>query len=235
MSNSTNTKPLYDTLSIEESIKIMIDHSINQGITLPSDLVLSDAPDENQSITNFNLLSKTIAPASVASILYINNEILSSSPARRWWKIPLFSKCLYIAMFALILLVGISLLPIVNEANQSRSLLSSSGLVLLSNIIFICSASLLGVMFFLLKTISERIKAYTLSEIDVIEINSSIIIGLISGFIISELFQLSQSTIGDFVEIQKMTLALLGGFASDTIFTTLKGLITRLKTVLVPS
>ena len=234
MSTSTLMPSKDATMTIGDSIEVMIDYCIRHGIALPPNLELGDQLNKEQKVSNFNLLSKAITPATVASILYIDQEILADSEHRKWYKIPVFSKCLYIALLALVLLVGMSLLPNVNEANQSRSLLSSSGLVLLANIIFICSASLLGVMFFLLKTISEKIKTYTLSEIDVIEINSSIIIGLISGFIISELFQLSQSTIGDFVEIQKMTLALLGGFASDTIFTTLKGLITRLKSVLIP-
>ena len=121
------------------------------------------------------------------------------------------------------------LLPSVNEKNQAAGILASSGMTLLYNLLFICSASLLGVMFYLLKTISDKIKNYTLLPVDAIEVNSTIIIGLISGFIISELFNFDIDTIASSIEMQKMTLALLGGFSSDAIFSTLQAIVNKVK------
>ncbi|MFK7907338.1 MAG: hypothetical protein AB8B69_19540, partial [Chitinophagales bacterium] len=143
----------------------------------------------------------------------------------------IISKLLIIAAIALVLLITISLSPDVNAKNQAEGLLASQGLVLLYNLIFICSASLLGVMFYLLKTISDKIKNYTLLPVDAIEVNATIIIGIISGFIISELFTFTPEAMGGSVESQKMTLALLGGFSSDAMFSVLKGIVNKMKSV----
>lgn len=118
---------------------------------------------------------------------------------------------------------------IVNAKNLSEGILASEGLVLLYNLVFICSGSLLGVMFYLLKTISDKIKNYTLLPMDAIEVNATIIIGVISEFIISELFTFDADTLGGSIETQKMTLALLGGFASDAMFSVLKGMVNKMK------
>ena len=66
-----------------------------------------------------------------------------------------------------------------------------------------------------------------------IELNASILIGVISGFVISELFAYSLDNISSqYVEIRKMTLALLGGFSSDAIFSTLQGIVNKFKKLL---
>ena len=148
---------------------------------------------------------------------------------KKWYQVPVFTKCLVIAIFALILLMGVSLSPIVDEAHQAEGLLNSSGIPLLLNLLFICSASLLGVMFYLLKTISGKIKNYTLLPTDSLELNSTIIIGLISGFIIAELFSFTSTALTENIEINKMTLALLGGFSSDAIFSILQGIVNKVK------
>ena len=84
-------------------------------------------------------------------------------------------------------------------------------------------------MFYLLKTISDKIKNYTLLPVDSIEVNATIIIGVISGFIIAELFDFNENVMAGSIEAQKMTLALLGGFSSDAIFSVLKGIVNKTK------
>ena len=117
----------------------------------------------------------------------------------------------------------------VNTKNQEAGLLASHGWVLFYNLIFICSASLLGVMFYLLKTINDKIKDHTLLPVDEIEVNAVIIIGVISGFIIAELFKFDGNAFSASIKTQKMTLALLGGFSSDAIFSILKGIVNKTK------
>lgn len=215
---------------IEADIYTMMQFITKRGINLPTTIKLTNIDDDSVLITNYNTMIDTIKPATVQSINYINKQILNEEGEdRKWHQTPILAKCLLIAGLALIALIVISLSPQVNEQNQAAGLLTSSGKTLLFNLIFICSSSLLGVMFYLLKTISDKIKNYTLLPIDAIEINSAIIIGVISGFIISELFTFSTSSISTSIEMQKMTLALLGGFSSDAIFSILKGVITKAK------
>lgn len=204
--------------------------SVRRGISLPA--ILDNSSMANQ-LTIHNALSEAIKPATIQSIEYIDSMRMQPEDGKaKLFRIPIFTKCLIIAGLALVALIGISLLPTVNEENLSAGLLASSGTVLLANLIFVCSAALLGVMFYLLKTVSDKIKSYSLLPIDVIEINTTILIGLISGFIISELFSFNSSALGSDVELHKMTLALLGGFSSDAIFSVLQALVNKAKSFL---
>ena len=207
---------------LKADLNLMFKHAIECGKELPTNFTLS-GEDNATLIGNYNALRKVIQPATVESIRYINSQMLKKGPNSKWFEIPIFTNSVIIAGIALIVLIGISLSPIVNEANQARGLLESSGVTLLYNLIFICAASLLGVMFYLLKTFGDKIKNYTLVIADAVELNAKIIIGVISGFVISELFAFTLSDMSnEYIEIHKMTLALLGGFSSDAIFSILK-------------
>jgi len=220
----------YNTQSIKDDIGLMMNYAINSGKELPNSLSLSANLDDTTLVDNYNNMRKVILPATVESIRYINSQMILRGDKRKWYQIPIFTKCVVIAAIALVALILISLSPIVNETNQAKGLLEASGKTLLYNLIFICAASLLGVMFYLLKTFGDKIRNYTLIPANSIELNASIIIGVISGFVISELFSYSLDNISsEYVEISKMTLALLGGFSSDAIFSTLQGIVNRFK------
>jgi hypothetical protein len=101
----------------------------------------------------------------------------------------------------------------------------------LENLLVIFFASLLGVMFFVLKSIKDKIDTFTLVSVDIFSYNISIMIGIVSGFIISELFSFTSSIMGSSIEVHKMTLALLGGFASDAIFSILQNIVNKIKSL----
>lgn len=233
---SQNNKEIdygYDQKALQSELDIMITYALQQGKPLPESIVKATGlATPAEQITAFNDMITAIAPATAGSIEYINTEILDMDHKKPWYKVPLFSRGIFISSIALAILIAVSLLPEVNAANQSNGLLGSSGTTLLVNLIFVCSASLLGVMFFLLKSISEKIKNYTLLPVDSVELNATVLIGLISGFIIAELFTFNTTDFaGGTIEIQKMTLALLGGFSSDAIFSILKGVVNKAKAV----
>jgi hypothetical protein len=222
---------------LDNGISEMLAFALNKGIQLPANLAQANGvqlSDESSLIATYNSFSTAIAPATLESIKYIDSRILSGGTAPKWFMIPIFTKCITIAIIALIALISVSLLPEVNQANQLKGVLESSGLVLLYNLIFVCSAALLGVMFYLLKTVTDKIKDHSLTPIDGIEVNAHIIIGVISGFIIAELFNFNIDTLSQYVEIRKMTLALLGGFSADAIFSVLKGIINKTKAFFLP-
>ena len=228
--NSPVLDSKYDVSAIKDDIGLMLNYAVKTGRALPNSLSLTNPADDSTMIDTYNNLQKVIQPATVESIKYINSQMIMEGKIKKWYQIPIFTKCVVIAAIALIALIVISLSPIVNEANQAKGLLESNGWTLLYNLIFICAASLLGVMFYLLKTFGDKIRNYTLIPANAIELNASIIIGVISGFVISELFTYTIDSIGSQnVEIHKMTLALLGGFSSDAIFSTLQGIVNKFK------
>ncbi|PHI20492.1 hypothetical protein CEQ90_06995 [Lewinellaceae bacterium SD302] len=228
--SKSNSTPLEKTpVTLEAGITEMTGFAVRRGISLPVQPTATQG--DNAQINYYNTLLETIKPATVQSIRYINSKVVDYERGKAiWYRVPIFNKCIAIALIALIVLIGVSLSPTVNEQNMSKGLLNSSGVILLANLIFVCSAALLGVMFYLLKQISDKIKNYSLLPIDAIEINTTILIGVISGFIIAELFTFDTSTLSSSVELHKMTLALLGGFSSDAIFTVLQSIVNKAKT-----
>ena len=234
-STDSSSQPSNQEL-IQADIECMLHFMTNRGIKIPTTLNIKDTADEAVTIANYNTLIEAVQPTTVQSIRYINNHILNrQGEDQKWHATPIIAKSLIIAGLALVSLIIISLSSKVNAKNMAEGLLASEGIVLLYNLIFICSASLLGVMFYLLKTLSDKIKNYTLLPADALEVNTTIIIGVISGFIVSELFTFNTAALGPSVEMQKMTLALVGGFSSDAIFSILKGAVSKAKTVFATS
>ena len=230
-----NKTQIINQRSISEDIGTMLSYAIQQGLKLPSSIkTLNVEPGSNEEVSYYNDLCDVIAPATITSINYINNSILENGHAKRWFQIPIISRSMIIAVIALIAFIVVSLSPDVNVENQANGLLASSGKTLLLNLVFICSASLLGVMFFILKNLNTKIRNYSLLPTDSLEITSSILVGIISGFVISELFSFVSTGISDQIEIQKMTLALLGGFSSDAIFSVLQGIVGKAKAFFTP-
>lgn len=226
----STAKVTSNTERIHQDISTMIHFSTQRGINIPSSITLIESTDDATLLANYNTMVNAIQPTTVQSIRFVNTQILKTNGKKnKWHQTPIVAKCLIIATLALFCLIGVSLFPEVNSKNQAAGLLASEGLVLLYNLLFICSASLLGVMFYLLKTISDKIKNYTLLPVDAIEVNATILIGVISGFIVSELFHFNSSAVGSSIETQKMTLALLGGFSSDAMFSVLKGIVNKMK------
>ena len=123
----------------------------------------------------------------------------------------------------------------VNNDSLDQGVLGNNGFPLLINFIYLASISGMGVLFFLLKNISISVKNGTLIPEDSIEYSTQIILGIISGIIMSEIISTGSIGAESVTLLNKGGLALLGGFSSDAIFSILKGLIDRLKNLFVPA
>jgi len=214
---------------LKDDYDLMLDFAIKRGIRLPKIVIDNSNLDNNEIVDNYNELVEAVKPATVESIAFTNENIFNNDFGRKWYQIATYKKSLVIALLALISIMGVSLSEKVNEELLSKSLLESSGTDLLLILIFICSSALLGVMFYSLKTINNKIKSYTITQADVLELDSKILIGVISGFLLSEAFSGFFGSVGDFTEITKMTLAILGGFSSDALFSILEGILRKIK------
>jgi hypothetical protein len=216
-------------------IQIILIYVINRGIKIPDSISNVSLSNDSQHadpailLADYNALVTAILPATPESIKYIGKEFTGNIAEVTSWKIPVVKKYIALSLFALAGIIGFSLLPDVTAANQEKGILSLTGMVLLENLFVIFFASLLGVMFYILKSIKDKVDNFTLTQVDVFSFNISIMIGVVSGFIISELFTLSQMLPGSSVEVNKMTLALLGGFSSDAIFSILQGAVNKIK------
>ncbi len=223
------TKSPIDKIKVDYNL--MLDYAFKKGIRLPKQIVLDNSNLKNDEIvSNYNDLVETIAPATVESITFSKDHIFNENKKRL--QLPVYQKSLIIALIALLTVIGVGLSEMVNEESLSESILECSGLELFLVLTFVCSNALLGVMFYVLKSLNDKIRACTITKLDVIELNSKILIGIISGFLFSEVFSSITSGVNDYVEVTKMTLAILGGFSADTLFTILKSLLKKISDVL---
>lgn len=235
--NHPDENNLNAEMVLANEIKIILDYMYDKGIKLPESLS-PQALSENTEplnptllVSDYNLLISAILPCTPESIKFISAEFEGPISDLKSWKIPIVKRYILLSILALIGLVGFSLLPNVTAENQEKGLLALSGLPLLENLLVIFFASLLGVMFFVLKSIKDKMDTFTLVSVDIFSYNISIMIGIVSGFIISELFSFTSSIMGSSIEVHKMTLALLGGFASDAIFSILQNIVNKIKTL----
>lgn len=216
------------SIHLNVAIHTMNNYILRKGMVLPEEEERSiEEMSNKEKRAKFNQLSNIIKPATWESIHYINHRILPAGENNRWYEMPILSKCFLISIAALTTLIGISLSEKINDATQNESMHSLAGMELFVILIFNCSAALLGVMFYLLKSMNDKISNYTLLPIDELELNNRIILGLIAGFVISQLFNLP-TDIND-IKLKKMTIAFLGGYYADTIFQFLNGIIERIK------
>ena len=75
----------------------------------------------------------------------------------------------------------------------------------------------------------------TLVPEETINYVAQILLGIMSGLIISEMIVLYSDNPNDINLFNKSVLALIGGFSADAIFSILEGLILRLKNIFVPT
>lgn len=217
--------------NLKDDYNLMVDYAIKKGIRLPKQIALDNSKLTNDElVSNYNDLVETIAPATVESIAFFRDHIFKG--ARNWFQVPIYQKSLILALIALLTVIGVGLSERVNKESLSESILECSGLELLLVLTFICSSALLGVMFYILKTLNDKIKACTMTKIDELELNSQILVGIISGFLFSEVFSGVTEGASNYVQVTKMSIAILGGFSSDTLFSILKSLLKKISSVL---
>jgi hypothetical protein len=218
-------------------IQMILDFVYSKGIKVPETISSQSITNDTQNInsaelvSDYNSLVTAILPTTPESIKFIGKEFVGNIESLKAWKIPVAKKYIALSIIALLGLIGFSLMPNVTADNQAKGILALNGLPLLENLGVIFFASLLGVMFYVLKTIKDKIDNFTLVEVDIFSFNISIMIGVVAGFIISELFTFSSTILGSSIEVHKMTLALLGGFASDAIFSALQNIVDKLKSL----
>ena len=240
-----NSKPLIGTSpgisqqvieELSEEINNMLSYAVYNGIIINTDvnsLVQNSTVDD--LINAHNLLCKNIAPATPKSISFIKDTIKNGSRKSFINKLPGIRNLLLLAFAFLVLFIGSGMSKHVDNNSLDQGILGNNGFPLLINFIYLASISGMGVLFFMLKNISISVKNGTLIPEDSIEYSTQIILGIISGIIMSEI--ISTGTIGaeSVTLLSKGGLALLGGFSSDAIFSILKGLIDKLKNLFIPS
>lgn len=222
------SKKVIDELSTE--INNMLSFASYNGIIINTEinsLIQNSSVDD--LINAHNLLAKNIAPATPKSIAYSKKLYEKEKDKSFLSKLPLVRNLIFLALFFLLTFIISGLSPLVNNDSLDEGVLSNHGTSLLVNLGFLASVSGLGVVFYLLKSVSTSVKQGTLVPEDTIYYIALIILGLISGLMSSEVLSLYTDNPDKINLINKSVLALIGGFSSDGIFTILQGIITKMK------
>lgn len=222
-------------LSRKTSIEIetMVSYILNKGKEIPVAICeLLPSQKVEDLIQIHNELSKIIAPSSPETISYVRKPAESRKKRYIFSHIPLVRHFIVIAICAIISLVVSGLSAEVNTETLSKGILNNAGLPLLKNLIFLCSAAGIGTVFFLLSKLTKEVKDATLSRDDTTYYWAMLIMGMLSGLILSEIIVLSHSGLEEqSIEMNRLLFALIGGFSSEVVYgilQTIMGKIQRL-------
>ncbi|SEB50219.1 hypothetical protein SAMN04489761_1078 [Tenacibaculum sp. MAR_2009_124] len=213
-------------------INHMLSYAIYNGVIINTEV---NSLIQNSSVDNLinahNILVKNIAPVTPKSIEYAKRIRDNQKGKPIFNKIPLVRNLVILAIVFLVIFITTGLSPQVNNISLNKGIMNNSGISLLLNLTFLSTVSGLGVLFFLLKKISEAIKNTTLVEEEFVSYTAQILIGIIAGLIMSEIISFYSSDEKSITLFSKSILALIGGFSSDAIFSIIHGIINRIKSI----
>mgnify|MGYP005819232099 CR=1 FL=1 len=243
MENKTQTTTTPVT-GISEEVKTGINEDVNNMLSFAIHNGLAINPDVNTLVQNssiddlfgaYNLLCKNVAPATPKSIKYTRKIYDSRDKKSIFQKLPLVRNLVILALLFLAAFIGTSLSTSVSNDSLDLGIMNNSGKDLLLNLIYLASVSGLGVIFYLLKTVSTSVKNGTLIPEDAIYYMALIVLGVIAGLIMSEIISLYVTGPNSVDLMNKSLLALIGGFSSDAIFSILQSIIEKIKSIFVIS
>lgn len=228
------SKEVIEELSRE--INNMLSFAVYNGIIVNTEVnTLIQNSSIDDLINAHNLLCKNVAPATPKSIRFSKKLHQDGSHKSVFNKLPLLRNLILLAVFFLVAFIITAMSKDVNNNSLDKGLMENSGLPLLLNIIYLGAVAGLGVLFFLLKDVSNSLKKGTLIPENTISYVSQIILGIISGLIISEIISFYTTDPQQINLFNKSILALVGGFSSDAIFSILQGIINRIKAIFITS
>lgn len=221
---------------MSKEINEMLSFAVYNGTIINTDVVnlIQNCSVENL-VDAHNMLCKNIAPATPKSIAYTKKIREDRSGKSLFSKLPLVRNLIVLSLIFLAIFVVTGSSGQVNDVSLDKGVMHNQGWPLVLNLAYLSSVAGLGVLFYMLKNVSGSVKSGTLVPEDTIYYIALIVLGVISGLIMSEILNFYTKDPETISLFNKSVLALIGGFSSDAIFTVLQGLIDRLKAIFVPS
>ena len=216
-----------------KQVLMMSDYALANGVKIPENVkkCLIDFESKDELLDAHMVLSELIAPTTPKSLEY-NVSIKDESKTGFWRHIspyPIIRELFVATLIAAMIFMATGLTEDVNSVNLSHGLLESSGLPLLYNSLFIASAAALGSCFSLLTEALSKIKSVSLNSGDKPYFRATLMLGIISGLLLSEVVVTKDTTIESAISLNRMILALMGGFSSELVYKTMQALMEKLK------
>jgi hypothetical protein len=180
-------------------------------------------------------LARAIAPATPEAVCLIAQDREKHPLWSEFGPLPLVRQMLGVALFSLVVLLGVSASTVINTQNMSRSLLELAGYPLLMVETFLVSAASLGGCFANLQRINIVVSNGTYNPRTQSTYWTRWVMGVISGIVLSQLVYdfflvhlTDERAQGLTAAIEQPLLALLGGYAVDFVHGILKRAINTL-------
>lgn len=232
--NETISTQVIDELTNE--INNMLSYAIYNGIIINTNInALIESKNVENLISAHNLLVKNVSPATPKSIEFTKQLRDNESGKSIFNRLPLVRNLIFLSLFFLTMFILTGISPDVNNNSLDEGVLNNNGWSLLLNIGFLASISGLGVLFFLLKKVSDSIKDSTLVSEETISYVAQIILGIIAGILMSEIISFYSKDPNSINLFNKSAMALIGGFSSDALFSILQNIIDRVKAIFIGS
>lgn len=219
---------------MDEDIELLLRYALDTGKSIPDEVgqLLSEAGFENSFLAH-KLICESLAPATPETVKYILKY--QKKKTIFFSNIPLVRNFIFVAIVAIAGLITSGLFPEVNHDTLSRGILNNNGIPLLINLIFLCSAAGIGAIFFILSQITKEVKNATLSTDDGTYYWTMLIMGMLSGLIMSEMIVLNQELDNQSVEMNRLLFALLGGFSSEIVFSIMQKIMEKVRDIIAGS
>jgi branched-subunit amino acid transport protein len=221
---------------LSHEINNMLSYTVYNGITINTEI---NALIQNSSVDDLinahNIMCKNVAPATPKSIAFATILYKSKKDKSFLNKRPLVRNLILLALLFLAIFIATGSSTHVNNNSLDEGIMNNSGLQLLLNIGYLCSIFGLGVIFYLLKSVSSSLQKGTLLPEQAIEYIAQIVLGVIAGLFLSEILSAYITDPNKINLFNKSILALIGGFSSDAIFSILQGVIDRIKSIFIPT
>ena len=231
---------------MERELEAMVVYSLATGIGVPPDLMaqvdkalpavepeaLADAESQMTALATAHYgLTRLIAPAKPGSLLLLVEQRRGHPVWQTFGAVPLVRWMQTIAIFSLMLLLGISLSNRVNYVNMTKGLLNLDGLDLLCVEIFLVAASAVGASLANLRRLDRYISTCTYEMRFESSYWTRLVMGMISGIILSQvvygaLVGSTPNASNSLSAFGQPVLALLGGFSADLVHDILSQFIT---------
>ena len=220
----------------------MISFAIKEGKVLKNpNLELIDGSPESYSGSTeellgiYNYLIKVVKPATPRMIMHLEATEKRSTLVRILGPIPIVRQFTVLAMVSLFAFILTSLSAEINTHTIQLSILQGSGMAQVKRLIFLISCASVGASFYGLFKMNYLLNKQNFDLSLTHTYWSRYILGIVAGLLLSELFigmiepsiggVDHETPMGSIGYLLKPTLAILGGFSADLVYTILSRLV----------
>ncbi|NER13709.1 hypothetical protein GWK08_09685 [Leptobacterium flavescens] len=221
------------TLKIKEELHTITHYAMYTGKKISDEVgQLIHSEYTSDLVKAYNMVCDALLPATPQTIMYISRYYESKKKFYIFSPIPLVRNFMIVAILAVLSLMVTGLSSEVNAVELSKGILENDGKILMLNLLFLSSASVTGASFFLLSKLIREVKDATLSPEDSTYYWIMLLMGMLSGIILSEGVSVNQVVLDDSIEVNRLLFAILGGFSSEIVYRILQSIMEKVQSLI---